>query len=374
MAYRLVSSDDHLIEPPDLWQARVPAKYRDASPKVVTRNGEEYWEIGGKSRARPAWYGCIAGRTAGYPKTFAELRPGVCDPHHRLEDMDADGVDVQVLFPNAAGLGGQALLAIADPAARMACIRAYNDYAAREFCAANPARLVPQCIVPLWSAEAAAEEVRRCAGLGHRGVVFSAEPQSLGVGVPHFNDPYWDPLWDAAQAADMPVDLHIGSGGNPGMEPWQGFTPQEAYAFIGARNFAANVTVLANLLFSGVLDRFPWLKFISVESGIGYVPYLLEVADHQYAQGQFEQGGRLKMLPSQYFRRQVYVSTWFERFGVAVRDTIGLGNILWECDYPHPTGTFPNSWQFIERSFAGVPEADRYQVLAGNALRVFHLS
>jgi len=371
-AWQLVSADDHVIEPPDLWQRRVPKKFCDVAPKVVIRDGEEHWEFGGQVRAYPAWYGCVAGRSDGYPKTFAEVRPALYDSQERLRDMDADGVDVQVLFPNAAGLGGQALLAIKDLEARWACIRAYNDYVAREFCAANPQRLVPQCIIPLWDGQAAAREVLRAATLGHRGVVFSGQPQ--GLGLPHFNDAYWDPLWDAAQDTGMPVNLHIGSGGHPGLEVWHDYTAAEALAFVSVKNLSSNIAVIGNLLYSGVLERFPQLKFISVESGIGWVPYLLELADHQYRQQRLQGEGRLKLPPSQYFRRQVFVSTWFEHFGLEARDFIGLGNILWECDYPHPTGTFPNTRRFVERSFAGVPEDARHKVLVENPTALFHLA
>jgi predicted TIM-barrel fold metal-dependent hydrolase len=283
--------------------------------------------------------------------------------------MDEDGVAVEVLFPQAAGFGGGPFVSTeGEPDLRLACIRAYNDWLAEEWSDFSP-RFVAQCLAPMWDVDLAVAEVRRAHALGHRAVVWTAAPQAYGFA--HFNDSYWDPLWGTLQELDMPCCLHIGSAKKT-HEVWDDFTPMRKLATSSTMIITSNVNVVANLLFSGVLDRFPALKFVSVESGLGWVPYLLETADHQFeAQHLWDDG--MAMRPSEYFRRNCYVNFWFEASGIALRHMIGVDNIMWEADFPHPTSTYPHSRKALETSLAEVPADEQKKMVETNAARLFRI-
>ena len=255
-----------------------------------------------------------------------------------------------------------------DADLRLACIRAYNDWLVEEWSDVSP-RFVAQCLAPMWDVDLAVAEVRRAHALGHRAVVWTAGPQAYGF--PHFNDPYWDALWGTLQELDMPCCLHIGSA-KPTHQVWDQFPEMRRLSVSSTMIITSNVNVVANLLFSGVLDRFPALKFVSVESGLGWVPYLLETADHQYeAQHLWDDG--MSMRPSEYFRRNCYVNFWFEASGIALRHMIGIDNIMWESDFPHPTSTYPHSRKAIESSLSGVPVDEQKKMVETNAARLFRI-
>jgi len=281
--------------------------------------------------------------------------------------MDQDGVAAEVLFPQAAGFGGGPFVSTQGPPdLRLACVRAYNDYLAEEWSDVSP-RFVAQCLLPMWDVELAVAEVERAHDLGHRALVWTAVPHKFGF--PHINERYWDPLWATLQERSMPVCLHIGSAGVES-DVWDGFQPMTRTSVASVNAISSNLQVMCNIIFSGVLERFPRLSFISVESGLGWVPYMLETADHQYEAQQLWNEG-MTIRPSEYFKRQCYVNFWYETIGVKLRHDIGVENILWEADFPHPTSTYPNSRQAIQESLAGVPAEEQALMLHGNAARVF---
>jgi predicted TIM-barrel fold metal-dependent hydrolase len=302
-------------------------------------------------------------------KAWSDVPRAAYDATERLACMDEDGVAAEVLFPQAAGFGGGPFVSSkGDPELRLACVRAYNDYLIEEWSDVSP-RFVSQCLVPIWDVDLAVSEVERAHALGHRALVWTAAPQRFGF--PHFNDRYWDPLWATLEERSMPVSLHIGSAGLPG-DDWDGWTPMKRVSVRSVAAITSNVQVMSNLIFSGVLERFPGLRFISVESGLGWVPYLLETADHQYeAQHLWDEG--MTIRPSEYFKRQCYVNFWYEASGIQQRERIGVENILWEADFPHPTSTYPHSRKAIEESLAGVPPDEQALMLHDNAARLFQI-
>ena len=364
-----ISTDDHCWEKPDTWTSRVPAKFRDDCPQIrEASDGDTWWYAGELVRALGT--GCAAMRPERDAVTaWSDVPRAAYDATERLKSMDEDGVAAEVLFPQAAGFGGGPFVSTqGDADLRLACVRAYNDYLAEEWSDVS-SRFVSQCLIPIWDVELAVAEVKRAYELGHRALVWTAAPQSFGF--PHFNDDYWDPLWSTLQERSMPVSLHIGSA-RMQSDVWGGFQPKRRLSVVSVNMITSNVQVMANLLFSGVLDRFPELQFISVESGLGWVPYLLETADHQYEAQQLWKEG-MTIRPSEYFKRQCYVNFWYEASGIAQRDRIGVENILWEADFPHPTSTFPNSRKAIEESLAGVPAEEQALMLQGNAARLFRV-
>jgi predicted TIM-barrel fold metal-dependent hydrolase len=364
-----ISTDDHCWEKPDTWTSRVAARFRDDCPQVRRVDDSDVWWYAGEL-IRPLGTGCAAMRPErDVVKDWAEVPKAAYEATERLKTMDADGVAVEVLFPQAAGFGGGPFVTTRGPEdLRLACVRAYNDYLAEEWSGVS-SRFVSQCLIPIWDVELAVAEVIRAYELGHRALVWTAAPQNFGF--PHFNDLYWDPLWSTLQERSMPVSLHIGSAGIH-HDQWDGWSPMKRISITSVNAITSNVQVMANLIFSGVLERFPELRFISVESGLGWVPYLLETADHQWeSQHLWDEG--MTIRPSEYFKRQCYVNFWYEANGIGQRDQIGVENILWEADFPHPTSTYPNSRKAIEESLVGVPAQEQALMLQGNAEKLFRV-
>ena len=306
-------------------------------------------------------------RAAPPPTHWSEIPTKTYVPADRLGAMDEDGIDAQTFFPNIAGINNGTFQTIGTEDYRLACIRAYNDWQAEEWYGFSP-RFVPQCIFPLWDIRLAVAEVTRCHELGHRGIVGNPNPDLLSL--PHLNDPYWDPLWATCQELGLVVSFHVGGGGPVSL--WGGYTQNQSIAVRACRIIAGNSLFMANVLYSGILERFPRLKVFSAESGIGWIPYLLETADHQFeAQKLWREGQETR--PSELFHRQCYSSFWYEKAALKLRHEIGLSNIVWEGDFPHRTCTYPDSRRYIEDSLLGVPDDERRTILAENAIALFNL-
>ncbi len=377
MQYRVISTDDHLQEAPHTWTARMSkAKWGDKIPQVVeTGDGADTWMIYGQKRTPPSIaivHGAMPDRTKP-PVRWAEVPKNTYVPAERIKAMDQDGVDIHTFFANIAGIAGHAF---SDPKFdeeyRLECIRAYNDYQIEEWSGPYPGRFITLAILPMWDATKAVAEAKRTAALGIHGISF-AFPQQFGY--PHIAERYWDPLWAYAQEANLSINLHIGSGGSMGITLAPAFAGQSAMLRLAegsTRTISANVQVMSIMLFSGIMERFPRLKIVSAESGLGWVPYLLEVADHQWDRQALAREG-MAIKPSEYFRRQCYVNFWFEVVGLEMREHIGVDNIMWESDFPHPTCTWPKSQHYIERSMARLSPAERQKILVENAVKVFNL-
>jgi predicted TIM-barrel fold metal-dependent hydrolase len=373
--YRLISTDDHVIEPRDVFEGRLARRFRDRAPRVVEEDGADVWQLEGR-RIPQSGLSVMAGRRyEDYsPKAarFADMRPGCFDPKERLRDMDLDGVEAEVLFPSLPGLGGQTFSELEDREYALACLRAYNDWMADTWCATDPRRLIGQVIVPLWDVRLAVQEMQRGVALGHKAMSFSATPE--GLGFPAIGDAHWDPLWDAVEEAGIPVTLHIASGRSDAsalpLAPGAG-APAEVYITVAP---TTNFTVLASLVFSGVLERHPKLRFLSVEGGIGWLPYLIQRADEVYRKHRHWAGARISEPPSFYFRRQVFANFLDDAAGLALRHHIGVDNLMFEVDYPHSDTTFPRSRQIAAERFKDVPADETRRMLRDNAIRFFGLS
>ncbi|MBI3742984.1 MAG: amidohydrolase [Chloroflexi bacterium] len=377
MKYKVISTDDHMQEAPHTWTARMSKqKWGDKIPRIAPNgDGTDGWMLYGKQRV-PAnlaiVHGAMADRTKP-PKRWVDVPKTTYVPAERIKAMDQDGVDVHTFFANVGGVAGHAFSTPDYPEDfRIDCIRAYNDYQIEEWSKPYPGRFITLAMVPLWDVKSAEAEARRTAKLGIHGLTF-AFPQQFGY--PHISDKYWDPLWAAAQELDLSVNLHIGSGGSMGIPAQQQYTKQSDMLRLAegsTRTISANTQVMSTILFSGILERFPKLKVVSSESGMGWVPYLLEVADHQWdRQGLARLGMTIK--PSEYCHRQCCVNFWFEVYGAGVRRNIGINNILWESDFPHPTCTWPESRKYIEASMKDWTAQERRKVLVDNAAKLFHL-
>jgi len=366
--YKIISADDHIVEPPDTWQARVPAKLRERAPKIIHTDDGDAWQIDGV-RFRPLGVDSQAGkkfedyRSSG--ETFQTIRRGGFDPVERIKDMEIDGVDAQVLFPNC----GLRTFAIADLELQAACLRAYNDFVS-EFCSHDPARLIGIGLVPTDDIEEAQREIRRIAKLpGMRGIMLPTFPRGEPL-----NSAAYDPVWALAEDLDLPVHIHLRTGAPAAVDTVRSEKIRAAECVTLNTATLANYEALTRIIFSGVLQRHPRLKFASVEGGIGWLAYFLEKSDRTYRRHRFWTKLDLPLLPSEYFHRQVLATFIEDRAGLVISKLIGPGNLMWSSDYPHTDTTWPHSHKYIEDTFAGVSEDDRHLMLRDNAARLYKLS
>jgi predicted TIM-barrel fold metal-dependent hydrolase len=379
--YRVVDIDTHVTEPADVWTSRVASKWGDQVPHVKRVNGADLWFIGDQSVGMPGAYSA-AGHTGTFPdmrRTYEDIPSAMVDANARLAFMDEEKIWANVLYPNVGGFGAGGFLRLEDPALILECVRAYNDWLF-EWCQADSRRLVPVMATPFWDVPAAVAEIERCAAMGYRALLFCNQPQDHGQ--PVLRDPHWDPIWAAGQAAGMSVSFHVGGGDLAGSAMDSRFIGIKAnFARISTLAFLDNGRCLADLLLSGIPHRFPDLKLVSVESGVGWIPFVLEALDWQWKNnGVTQEHPEWDLLPSEYFRRQVYASFWFEEEGIGKALELYPDNILFETDYPHPTcqapgpasaGTHPHA--YAERALAGTPEPVVAKVLQDTATQLYGL-
>jgi predicted TIM-barrel fold metal-dependent hydrolase len=376
--------DSHISEPDDLWTSRVSQKWGDAVPHVKWTEtsawegaGEEAWFIGDDKLA-PAWGTAFSGsdyQFPEYPRIKSEANPAAWDPIARAKVLDQSGIDFQVLYPNLGGFGNEGFLRLKDPSLMLECVQAYNDFLA-EFASSSPGRFAPICAVPFWDLDATVVEVRRAHEMGHQGVLFSGAPHE--VGFPRLVDPHWEPLWAAVEELGIPFSFHLGSGDitrsfSPEIVKIEGLSP--TYARSSQDMFLEVGKQLNSLLFSQILVRHPNLKFVCVESGIGYIPFLLESADYHYERGGVRRDHpEFSEPPSFYFRRQCAATFWFETLTDDLVERIGADNIMFETDFPHPTGLWRDEvGEHVERSLRNKSGEIRNKVLRENAIRFYGL-
>ncbi|MCE2391717.1 MAG: amidohydrolase family protein [Proteobacteria bacterium] len=380
MADWVIDADTHITEPPDLFSSRLPARLRDRAPRVVRSpdTGMEIWQVGDRNPITPVGHTAVAGWPEPFPAApngFDEIPQAAHDPHARLEYMDSLGIWAMALYPNVGGFGSQVFLGLQDPELMLACVRAYNDFLT-DWCEPARERFIPITALPFWDVEASVAEIERCAKLGHKGVLFTGEPHSHGQ--PVLANPHWNPLWECAQSLQMPISFHIGAGDFTGDTFW---TPERRkhYGTGGVNGvftvgmFLDNGKQIVDLLFSGILPRYPDLKFISVESGIGFVPFLLEAADHTFDYGDVRgQRPEFELKPSEYFARQVYGCYFFEEYAPShLLDGIPEDNVLFETDYPHPVCLYGNVREKIDAGLAEATPEVRRKLLFDNAARLY---
>jgi len=383
-AHPVVDADTHLTERHDLWTSRAPASLRDRMPHVEDVEGEATWVVEGAVLGRAGAGGVVdkddhKGRSfeALFEWEIDRIHPGAYDPVERLKMMDHEGVWAQVIFPNAVGLGGQNLnQAVEDEALRLLCLEIYNDTNA-EMQDASGNRLLPMAVLPAWDIEASVREAQRCAELGMRGVNLTSDTQDLGS--PDLANRAWDPLWEACADLELPIHFHIGASHTVmtffDNYPWPSHDDDTKLAIGGTLLFIGNGRVVVNVICSGMLERHPKLKIVSVESGAGWVPFILEALDYEMAENAPKlRDETLSMSPTEYFRRQIYATTWFERTDLpTLVRAIGEDNILFETDFPHPTCLYPGPVQSAQENMRDLTEAQRNKILGGNAARLYRL-
>ena len=380
---RVIDADTHLTEAHDLWTSRAPAALRDRVPHVEDVDGMATWVVSGEVLGR-AGGGGVVGRdgskinaqTGLFEWTIDDIHQGAYDPKARLEMMDEMGIWAEVLFPNVIGLGGQGLSeAVPDQSFRLDLLRTYND-ATGEIQAGSGDRLLPMGVLPSWDVEACVHEAERLAGLGHRGVNITCDPQDQGS--PDLASQAWDPLWEVCSALHLPIHFHIGASLTTmtyfGTYPWASQQEDAALAIGGTLLFIGNARVIVNVITSGLLDRFPSLKMVSVESGCGWIPFILEALDFELHENAPDRLAQLELRPSEYFRRQLYATTWFERTNLPqVVAAVGEDNILFETDFPHPTCLYPDPLKTARENMSDLDPAVQRKILGENAAKLYRL-
>jgi predicted TIM-barrel fold metal-dependent hydrolase len=366
----LISVDDHVVEPPDMWEGRVPKKYADRVPKLVKQNdGTDAWEFLGQ-RSANAGLNAVAGRPPeDYgldPQALTDMRPGCYDVHERVRDMSANGVLASLNFPSWAGFAAGQFLRTEDKDLAYALLRAYNDWHVEGWCGAHPDRFIPLGLVPVWEPELMASEVRRLAAMGCHAVTFAENPVPLGL--PSLHRDHWDPFWAACEDEQSVVCMHIGSSSSV-------WTTSDDAPF-GVRHSVDAVKTMgaaADLVFSPIFKKFPSFKFALSEGGIGWIPYFLDKIDSHYAHHRAWTGEDFgDKLPSQVFRDRIITCFIDDPTGMALRNKIGIHTITWECDYPHSDSTWPTSPENLWKELDGVPDDDIDHITHLNAMREYH--
>jgi predicted TIM-barrel fold metal-dependent hydrolase len=382
--YKVIDTDAHVIEPYDLWTSRISVKkWGDRVPHVKWDENlqEDAWFFGSE-RVGPAASAAQAGWSEyppDHPPRLADVDPATWDPVKRLGWMDEHGVWAQVLYPNVAGFGAGKFLAVRDPELMIECVRAYNDFLT-EYSATDTRRYIPIMAIPFWDLDATETEIKRCVELGHKGIIMSGEPGYWGL--PKLGDSYWNRLWGIAQEAELSINFHIGSGD---MSIFDSVTEDAGrhanYAGFSMQFGMSNAKVIAVLITSGVCHRYPRLNFVSVESGVGWLPFALEGMDWQWRNcGVPLEHPEYDLLPSEYFKRQIYGCFWFETDTArAAVDFLGPDCLLYETDFPHPTSMAPgpatsaiSPRDFISSNLGDWSEEELQKILHGNAARIYH--
>ena len=364
----LVSVDDHAVEPRDMFERHVPARYRDLAPRCVRLGTRDRWvfedsfvpmigmnAVAGRPRHE---YGMEAG-------SFDEMRPGAWDVRLRVEDMNANGVLGSLCFPSLPGFAGHNFLSYKDREAGLAVVRAYNDWHFEDWCGPYPDRFIPLAVLPLWDGALAAAEMERMARRGVRALTFPDNPTAWGL--PSIHSPEWAALWKVCADHGVVICCHIGSGaGAPHASP---DTPIEAWILSMPISIANSA---ADWIHARIWQQYPDLKLSLSEGGIGWIPYFMERADITHERhrewSHCDFGGK---TPSQVFREHIVTCFIDETFGVRHLADIGEDMITWECDYPHADTTWPDSPEFLWATVKDMDPRVIDKVTHQNAMRLY---
>ncbi|WP_433521497.1 amidohydrolase family protein [Nocardia pseudovaccinii] len=385
----MISVDDHVLEPPDLWQRWLPEKYKSQGPHIIEEDGEEFWAYDGKKIATES-LAAVAGKDredwTDESIRYSEMRRGCYDPVARAKDMDEAGVLASICFPSFPRFCGQVFWEGDDKELGLACVEAYNNFQIEEWAGSAPGRFIPIIILPLWDPVLAAAEVRRSFAAGARALAFSENPTKLGLPSIYDTSNYWDPLWEACNETGMVVCMHIGSSSTM-------WAPSDLSPGI-VRYITAPPTAISGAMtewiFGPPFQKFPNLKIALAEGGIGWMPYFLERCEYTVAQHRSwmmkgttldasEHAGVPDLMDfdvRETFRKHVYGCYINDEHGAKNIRSIGVDNVMAEMDYPHADSTWPDSISFAQKQLelTDLSDQEKYKVLRGNAERVFQFT
>lgn len=391
----LISVDDHIVEAPDVWTKRLPAKYQDSCPRVVRDDkGHDVWAYE-DLRWGVAGVSAVIGRDKDdwslAPTNYDEIHPSCFDPAARIETMDSAGILAQANFPTFPRFCGQAFAEASDKELALLCVRAWNDHILEDWCGAHPGRFLPLAMVPMWDVNLAAEEARRAIDKGARAIMFSENASKLGLPSIHDRDNYWGPLFDIANETGLPIAMHTGSSSVlPTTAP-----DAPSIIQVGSGLVINAIQTLWDWTFSGLFLEYRNLKIVLSEGQAGWVPYMLDWMDHtldrqrwarssdfdaNYAQGSYEQRQRAREIistdrpPSALFRDHIYCCIMEDPVSIRLIDMIGIDNVMIETDFPHSDGTWPHSLEVAHKQLEPLGEEGMRKVMLENAMRVFQFT
>jgi len=381
MQYKRISADCHLDMiwlPPDLFTSNAPAALKhdmpfvadqaDGTKRWVDHNGADYGMAGGVGASGTPY---VAGKQLRVDKmheaglyddfkTKGLRRPG--DPHLRVKELDRDGMDAEVIYGILA-----ACAKMKNPEAANEMLRIYNDFM-HDFCSHYPDRMIGLACLPYSDIQAAAAEVRRVAKKGMRGVELSCS----GHMTPMWH-PMWDPLWEAVNETQLPLHFHTFPSVDPELRKQYELPVQRQMTYAGLCLFQMTLgNILTSMMGAAVFERFPNIRMVMGESGIGWIPYVLDRMDFEY-KDQY-QDLKLKLLPSEYWRRQCKATFQYDRIGTKLIEDMGIETLMWGSDYPHPDGVWPESAKYIDDQFSHLPADVKYAMTCGNAAKFYGLT
>ena len=392
---KIISVDDHVVEPPDMWQRWLPAKYRADGPRVERQKGTvrfsarrqyfqesddpdavwaDVWMYDGKGMPLVGGFasaGTDKNAADNAPMIYDEMRPGTHQQAARLEDMAANHTEASLCFPTVPRFCGQTFLEASDKELALACVQAYNDWMLEEWCGGDGAgRLLPMTLIPLWDVDLAAEEVRRCGAKGNTSIAFSESPPALDL--PSIHSGYWDPLWEACVETETNVNCHVGSSSTfPVTGPDSPMVTSIALIHEGTQR------ALIDWLCSGVFERYDDLRVVLSEGQIGWMPYAIERLDAAWVKHRGYSGleGRLTKAPSEYIDGHIYGCLVDDYVGMEMRHHLPMNQLMFEVDYPHGDSNWPNSVAVVEELITrtGLSDDEVRMIVRDNAIDCYRL-
>lgn len=369
----LVSVDDHISEPPEMFDQHIPAKYKDRAPKLIRQPQGDVWVYGDRKLPNIG-LNAVAGRTREEygmePNRYEQMRKGVYDVNARIDDMNVNGVLGSLNFSSMCGFSGQLFLQGTDKELDLACLKAYNDWHIDEWCGAFPGRFLPLGIPPIWDPALAVEEIKRLDAKGCHAISLPPNPAGEMIGLPSLHNAYWDPVWKICDEIGTVICMHIGAGG-----PVDGYPSEESPVDVMMLNMPVSLySTASDIMFSPILRKYDNIKIALSEGGIGWIPYFLERLDHVYEI--HHHWTRQKFpndKPSDLFRKHIITCFIDDATGLKNRDDVGIDKMTWECDYPHSDSSWPYSPEALLRDFPDdITDEEINKITHLNTMREFN--
>ena len=363
---KVLSSDSHVYEPPDLWTSRLESKFGERSPRVVREEGVDWWYCDGIKIGGFHLGGAQLGLRFVAPEQMTDtgrvedVIPGAYLPAERIKDLDADGVDGEIVYPSV----GFLLYKVPDTELLNSICSAYNDWLA-EFCRPFPHRIKGVAMLNVDDVWVGVKELERSSKMGLAGAMIAVYPPEGR----EYDSPDYEPLWAAAEDLRVPISLHIAS--NRAAPGTRGAFSSTHFDRVNADHWVRQS--LSHMILGGVFERHPKLRVGSVEMELSWAAHFLERIDYIYTQRRFPSSLRYKeqMLPSDYFHSNLFLSFQEDALGIRLRDILGVDNLLWGSDHPHPESTFPKSQQILEKILADCAEEEKTKIVYDNTRRIY---